>query len=59
MAGITSDLAKKSGDPVEGLRIFWKSSGDRNSLAKSLVIPAIYMKFKLKFVSDKLELPVI
>ena len=24
-------------------------------LAKSLVIPAIYTKFKLKFVSDKLE----
>ena len=29
-----------------GLRIFW---------AKSLVIPAIYTKFKLKFVSHKLE----
>ena len=31
---------------ARGLRIF---------LAKSLVIPAIYTKFKLKFVSDKLE----
>ena len=34
------------------------SSGNRpetNFLAKSLVIPAIFTKFKLKFVSDKVE----
>ena len=41
---------KLSGDPPETL-----PGGSPDFLAKSLVIPAIYMKFKLKFVSDKLE----
>ena len=41
---------KSSGDPPETLR-----RGSPDFLAKSLVIPAIYTKFKLKFVSDKLE----
>ena len=41
---------KSSGDPPETSR-----RGPPDFLAKSLVIPAIYTKFKLKFVSDKLE----
>ena len=54
-------VRRPSGDPPETLR---RPSGDPpktplggspDFLAKSLVIPAIFTKFKLKFVSDKLE----
>ena len=37
---------KLSGDPLETLR-----RGSPDFLAKALIIPAIYTKFKLKFVS--------